>query len=919
MADQSTFDPEQFFSGQSSKPQQAASTASVAPVAPATNSGGSFDPNAFLDAKNPEVAANKNTSSKDNNPGFLSNLWDQTGGGAIKGAQQLLDTKGLGDAWDHLKKGELKEAAKKYGDWVVKGIEEGGPQGRMAKGLLSTSVDQAKKAHDAVKAGNYHQALAHAGAATLPIIAPSANAASDLENGKTDLPSALGTVTGNLGSTLLPAAGDALDSASLSVIPKVADLTPEESAANAYAAQNNIPIPESVRTGNKSVANIESYLANAPGSSGVMKKAANASREALAKTGTDLVEAPGAGSTNYPVEATPETAGEKIIEGQESNNQAIDQSKKEANAAVQKQGEDLVNSVGTTSHTPESAGNTILDTLNKTKESQGSQANAAYNRLREHETNPENIKQVPVGEPEVPAEVKAKLDQIAKFGAGSDSFEALNDADKPKVLDLARKMGIDVEPKPQMKDMAFPVDTSSAVTTLKPILDKLLEEPADVLNRSRALPALKAIVNGPKYVPASVMEDFLSGAKAISREGVNAKTRYLANQAIDAVQPLVDKAVAEGGSDAINALKEGRDLTKAKYATQATIDQLPTEPVQLARKLTAPGDSNINLLRDVKEKTPEAIPSLARATMEGMFEDSQANGSKALAQWNKLGDSTKLELLGDANKVKALDDYFKAADSLQKTDVAPGSKSPVKVDKEPVGAYNKVMRAKDAAINALEETSNVAPDSIPHIVRANLKQLVESATAPEGTRPGPDAGFSQWNKIGDNTKQILYPDPKIRTDISNFMNTAKRIANALDRNTSRTAYVTEAAKAVHMLKDGVLGVKNLASGGMYALTNYGLAKILTTPGGADLLSRGLTLSAKGLSTPAQAASMSSQIFKIAGDSGVRKIEEPAASLKTESKPIENTTSKYKEGDTVKLKNGNTVTIKKINPDGTFEY
>jgi hypothetical protein len=201
--------------------------------------------------------------------------------------------------------------------------------------------------------------------------------------------------------------------------------------------------------------------------------------------------------------------------------------------------------------------------------------------------------------------------------------------------------------------------------SIRPLDDRLQQEmPLARRQESQALQAMDNILNGPDVLPATVADSNLGAVKSILRDkNVNANTRRLAGEIVDTFDPLVDEAVkAGGGMRAYDALQEGRRLTKAKYATERTIKQLPTEPVKLFNKLTAQRDANINLLRDVAAQAPEGMPALGRGALEGLFD--QARGPKgnirpevARAVWRKMGPETK-KLLFQPDQIKRLDAFF---------------------------------------------------------------------------------------------------------------------------------------------------------------------------------------------------------------------------------------------------------------------
>jgi hypothetical protein len=180
---------------------------------------------------------------------------------------------------------------------------------------------------------------------------------------------------------------------------------------------------------------------------------------------------------------------------------------------------------------------------------------------------------------------------------------------------------------------------------------------------SRGLQAIHNILEGKDFVPASAADQNLSAAKAIQRDATNLKTKWAAGKVIDSAGTAVNDAVSQLGPDAADALKQGRELTRAKYATQEAIDNLPTEPVQIFNKLTSTKDANINLLQDIAQKAPDSVPHVARAVVDGLMDKAFAEAGTAkpgtvLNEWNKLGDSTKKLLFKDPATIKNLDNFF---------------------------------------------------------------------------------------------------------------------------------------------------------------------------------------------------------------------------------------------------------------------
>ena len=386
------------------------------------------------------------------------------------------------------------------------------------------------------------------------------------------------------------------------------------------------------------------------------------------------------------------------------------------------------------STTPEAAGAGVASALGDLSQQQGRGATSAYTRLEQIENDPKNLQTMQNG---------SRTVQSGVLGPDGQPITSM---------------------VPITKQIALPVDMRSAKTALKPVLDRLEQEmPLAQQQASRGLQAIRNVIGQDDFVPASVADQNLSALKQLQREAVHPKTQFLANKAVSAVAPLVDDAVAQAGPEATNALNEGRALTKAKYATDATLDQLQTEPVRLFNQLTAQKDTAINLLRDVRSKAPSSMPAVGRAYLEG---------------------------------------------------------------------------------------------------------LLDSATS-EGGKPGAGTAYSQWQKLGPQTKQILFPSEDARGELDNFFALAKKTAE--NPNPSGTAYVN----------GGRFIVEHPMTGIPYVINNNVLARLLFNPNKAKMLQTGLRMP---LRSPGRAI-VSSSILRAAGD-GAKPIAMPMAAQNGQDQPVD---------------------------------
>jgi hypothetical protein len=166
-------------------------------------------------------------------------------------------------------------------------------------------------------------------------------------------------------------------------------------------------------------------------------------------------------------------------------------------------------------------------------------------------------------------------------------------------------------------------------------------------------------------VPLADADRDLSALKTLAREQGG-----LAKRAVAEYGKAVTKASEAGSPEVAQSLNAGRAATVAKYKTLDVLgDVLKTneEPVQAFRRLTAPKDTNINLLRRVQQQAPAAMKDLGRAYLEDLMSQATAEGSfdksaRLSAEWNKLGSQTKQALF--PGMVDDLDRFFLLAKRL---------------------------------------------------------------------------------------------------------------------------------------------------------------------------------------------------------------------------------------------------------------
>lgn len=329
---------------------------------------------------------------------------------------------------------------------------------------------------------------------------------------------------------------------------------------------------------------------------------------------------------------------------------------------------------------------------------------------------------------------------------------------------------------PITKTVQAPIDLAPAIDALRKVHQEWTTQwslPRQQI--SEAYRALDQLVRSQEtIVPIADAEKMLSAVKAVSRrEGGVAKL------ATSKLQQVIDRGILEYGDEAANALAAGREAAKAQHqawevlaalkgsSKKKALDDAVGEPVKSVRKLTAPDDKAVQLLRSVAAETPEAVPIIARTLLEEIFEKGLAEGTFDFAKartmandWNKLGEATKSILFKDPQVRRQIDNFFREAVKKQDRPVAPEIRGT-----EGVGAFKALLRPRDASIGALRAlekatrgTKTGTSPVIQRLARANLDQMIGRATENSGKISHARALSAEWRNLGHETKRLLYGD-----------------------------------------------------------------------------------------------------------------------------------------------------------------
>ncbi len=411
--------------------------------------------------------------------------------------------------------------------------------------------------------------------------------------------------------------------------------------------------------------------------------------------------------------------------------------------ALERVGGELAQKTGGKAVTPEQGGATIGDILKAKAETHGGQQDVAYTRMRELAAQPEHQLEVPTAPVPVDAlpseiigqlrrivhemdaapatkrmlqkgdvgsdltnvegvggegakvfhditqlsgstlprwKVQAQLEEYLAGGPESENIKAAIDVAKqraagkggytvskpelpPSEMDVPTKLE---GTRKRFESMGLPAFIGDAKNALRPLEAELSRNlPVTQQQANPGLHAIRQILDGPDWVPLERADRDLSALKELARTKGG-----LAKRAVAEYGKAVTKASEAGSPEVAQSLNAGRAATVAKYKTLDVLgDVLKTneEPVQAFRRLTAPKDTNINLLRRVQQQAPTAMKDLGRAYLEDLLSQATAEGSfdksaRLSAEWNKLGPQTKQALF--PGMVEDLDRFFLLAKRL---------------------------------------------------------------------------------------------------------------------------------------------------------------------------------------------------------------------------------------------------------------
>lgn len=570
------------------------------------------------------------------------------------------------------------------------------------KGLLKAQGDLFFKGRQAAEQGDYITAARHLVDWLIPVLGPAIDDAADeyragrpwAGSGKT-----AGILTGLVGPKAIEAAGTVKLPAALK------NKNPVEADALAFAEREGIPVDAGTATGNLFVRGAQAISDRTP-LGAVAAETGRAQRvDALRATGERLA------ARVHPDAVTPETAGQAvrgavqgvIDENVNKANQAYDRLRQiEANTTAEvemgppdlspraKRG--MVREFGK-ELTPEElsevrriraeldaqqfqAGKLVQERLDdsETYYARG-QANAAVYH---------DIRQLAPGTSEMTgAQMIDQIDQaltdgrwtnaargaveVARARLGGKTYVRGHRLNKPLLPPGAGDV------PPDLVQMNMPVDLRTAKKMLKPLYDRLNDSlPPALKSADEGFFALKNIMEWPDHAQASKVDAALSAIKGMARSdtpGMRSVSEGLSAQAVKVLEQAVQKAVEQGGPEAVKARATGQLATQTKYQAADVLKQISKEPVQAFRQMVYSKDAGIAQLRQVADLAGAELPKIGRAFIEDLLSTATEKGgfdkgATIFNKWASLGPETRQLLFSET--APDLNRFFLLAERLAK-------------------------------------------------------------------------------------------------------------------------------------------------------------------------------------------------------------------------------------------------------------
>jgi hypothetical protein len=179
-----------------------------------------------------------------------------------------------------------------------------------------------------------------------------------------------------------------------------------------------------------------------------------------------------------------------------------------------------------------------------------------------------------------------------------------------------------------------------------------------------------------------------------------------------------------------------------------------------------------------------------------------------------------------------------------------------KLREEPVQTLNQLVFSKDSNIGLLRKVAKQSPYEMAKVGSAFLEDLLTQATS-AGAFDKTQTLWTKWQGLGSETKEIIFGNKKLVSDINNFFLLAKKISE--NPNMSGSGFTASLGA------QGGLLVTNPSIGIPLQIGAGALSKMLHNPKAVKALTDGLTVP---ISNKLAASVAASQILSFAGKDAI---------------------------------------------------
>lgn len=327
------------------------------------------------------------------------------------------------------------------------------------------------------------------------------------------------------------------------------------------------------------------------------------------------------------------------------------------------------------------------------------------------------------------------------------------------------------------------------------------------------------------------------------RFSAEADTAYSALRKIEeqatptTVTTTVQGRVAGGGEIPVGQTAQVRmavDVGAVKSALMPFYEALQNKLQHTGQLLGVEGRANTALgaLLKAPDKSPLSVVDAALSDLKDLARvPSGALASKGQAQFKFIVDKLDEQVRAAARRegpaaIRALEEGRRATKAKHAAnDIYEAIKA------EPVSVFRQTTAAGDSAIAQLREIAKLAPSELPKIGRAYLDSLLDMATKEGGFNKAQKV-YAAWDKLGAETKKLLFADAQHVKDLDNFFLYAKKAAE--NANPSRSGYIGGLLAHGYFFRDPISGLQ-------YEIAGAALSAALHSPKTTRVLLNGLRI------------------------------------------------------------------------------